>query len=234
MPGPYDPAVRRIALLCLLLAVTACGDGGDDVGDARAALVRDAAIQAGLDDAAADFLALAARGQTATYQATYPGPEDDTSIVVANRPPDRRIDVLDGDRIVEVQLVVDGEAFSCPRDTEADAILECDRTDAIVEPLGVFGPETIDSLATALAGRVDDYTFSVETSPIAGVEASCLVTNIRPGRERADLADSGTLCVSPQGALLRVAQGEELLEATDYTTDIPASTFVRPDQDDDK
>lgn len=234
MPGPYDPAVRRVTvLLCLLVGVTACG-GDDDVADTRADQARSAALDAGLDEDVADFLSLAARGQTATYQATYPGPDEATSIVVANQPPDRRIDVLDDERIVETQIVLDGEALTCPRDVEADAIVECERTDAIVEPLGAFGESSMEALTDALADRIDDYTFSIETSAIAGVEARCLVTNVRAGREQAELADSGTLCVSPEGALLRVAQGDEVLEATEYTTDIPDNTFVRPDQDVDK
>lgn len=213
--------------------IAACG-GDDGVGDTRAEQARTAALDAGLDDDVADFLATAARGQSATYQATYPGPEEGTTIVVANRPPDRRVDVLDGERIVEVQLVVDGEALTCPRDPDADAIVECERTDAIVEPLGVFGESTMDQLTRTLSTRIEDYTFGIETSAVAGTEATCLVTTVRDGRERADLADTGTLCISPEGALLRVAQGDEVLEATDYTTDIPDNTFVRPDRDDDK
>ncbi len=67
--------------------------------------------------------------------------------------------------------------------------------------------------------------------PIAGVEASCLVTRILAGRERPELGDGGTLCVSPEGALLLVDQGGEILEATDYGTEIPDGTFVRPDDE---
>lgn len=226
--------MRRAVILCLTTLVVAllagCGSD-DDVGDTRAEQARTAALEAGLERDVADFLATTARGQSATYQATYPGPEDGTTIVVANRPPDRRVDVIDEQRIIETQLVVDGEAFTCPRDAEADAIVECERTDAIVEPIGVFGQSAMDGLTESLADRVEDYTFSLETSAIAGVEARCLVTTVRAGRERAELADAGTLCVSPEGALLRVAQGDEVLEAIEYTTDLPENTFVRPDQD---
>ncbi len=55
------------------------------------------------------------------------------------------------------------------------------------------------------------------------------MTQLRPDRDRPELATSGTLCVSPEGALLRVLQGEQELDATDYTTEIPDNTFVRPD-----
>ncbi|WP_436795319.1 hypothetical protein [Actinospongicola halichondriae] len=215
-------------LIVLGLLVTACSDG-TDVGDDRADQARTAALDAGLDADVADFLALAARGQTATYQATYPGPDAGTSVVVANRPPDRRVDVVADDLIVQVQISLDGVGYTCPRDEEAGEIVSCERTDAIVEPPGAFGTAAMDSLSASLADRIDDFDFTLETSAIAGVEARCLVTNVKSGRERAELADSGTICVSPEGALLRVAQGDEVIEATDYTTEIPDNTFVRPD-----
>jgi hypothetical protein len=221
-----------VLVLAAWLGTSGCSDDGD-VGDERADQARTAGLEAGLDDDVADFLALAARGQTATYQATYPGPDEGTELVVANRPPDRRVDIVADDVLVQVQISLDGEAFRCARDPEVDAIEECERTDAIVEPPGAFGAGTIESLTESLAGRVDDFEFTLETSAIAGVEARCLVTRVRAGRERAELADGGTICVSPEGALLRVAQEDELLEATDYTTDIPDNTFVRPDADDD-
>ncbi len=233
MPGPYDPAVRPAALLLALgLLVAACSDGAD-VGDERATQAREAALDAGLDVEVADFLALAARGETATYQATYPGPEAGTTLVVANRPPDRRVDIIEDDAIIQVRLSLDGESFTCTRDDEADAITACDRTDAIVEPPGLFGSATMDALTQSLSERADDFDFSVEETAIAGVQTRCLVTNVREGHERPELVDSGTICVSFEGALLRVAQGDEVLEATDYTTDIPAKTFVRPDADND-
>jgi hypothetical protein len=225
-----SPLVLAVAVL--VGVVTGCGDD-PDVGAERAAQARAAGLDAGLDEAVADFLALAARGQTATYQATYPGPDDGTEIVVASRPPDRRIDVVADGEVVQSQIVLGGEAFTCPRDPEADEIVACERTDAIVEPLGAFGPDAMASLASSLTDRAEDFSFEIRTSAIAGVEAQCLVTQVLEGRERAELADTGTICVSPEGALLRVAQGEESLEASEYSTNIPDGTFVRPDRDDD-
>ncbi len=178
----------------------------------------------------ADFLALAARGQTATYQATYPGPNPNTKLVVANDPPDRRVDVVTDDVTTEVRLVVDGEAFTCPRNKDRDAIVSCTRTDAIVEGPGAFDDATLEQLTTSLRDRQADFTFRIDTKPIAGVEATCLVTELKAGHERTDLGATGTICVSPEGALLRVDQGSDSLEALDYTTEIPEHTFVRPDQ----
>lgn len=222
------PKVVLVPIVVACLCAAACS-GGDDVGDERAEQARAAGIEAGLDGDVADFLALAARGQTATYQATYPGPDEGTQLVVASRPPDRRVDIVDDDLVVQTQLAVDGEAFRCPRDPDADAIVECERTDAIVESPGAFSTAAMESLTESLADRLADFEFALETSAIAGVEARCLVTRVRPGSERPELADGGTICVSPEGVLLRVVQGDEILEATDYTTDIPENTFLRPD-----
>ena len=216
----------------MALAVGGCGDE-PDAADERAEQARTAAEDAGLDDEVADFLALAGRGQLATYQVTYPGTDPGTSLVVANDPPDRRVDLVDEDVIVEVRLVLDGEAFECARDVDAGRIRSCTRTDAIVEPPGLFDPAALEELTAALADRREDFTFEVVRRPIAGVEASCLVTEIREGRERPELGARGEICVSPEGALLRVDQSEESLEATDYTTDVPDNTFVRPDVADD-
>ena len=218
--------------LLLLAAATllgaSCGSD-DDPGDQRAAQAREAASDAGLDDEVADFLALAGRGPVATYQVTYPGPEPGTSLVVANDPPDRRIDLVEDDVVVEVRLVLDGEAFECAREGDSEEMGRCVRTDAVVEPPGLFDEAALEELTSALGDRREDFTFQIATRPIAGVEARCLLTEIRRGRERPELGERGELCVSPEGALLRIDQGEESLEATDYTTEIPDNTFTRPD-----
>ena len=226
-------AARFVLALALASASVVACSSSDVVGDERAEQARTAALDAGLDEGVADFLALAARGQTATYQATYPGPDEGTDLVVANRPPDRRVDVVADEVIVQVQLSLDGESFRCSRDPEVDAIDECERTDAIVEAPGTFGDAAMATLTESLTERLEDFEFELQTSPIAGVEAQCLVTRVREGKERPELADGGTMCVSPEGVLLRVAQGDELLEATDYSTEIADNTFVRPDADDD-
>ena len=218
-------------LLLVALASGACG--GDDAGDERADQARAAAAEAGLDDEVADFLALAARGQSATYQVTYPGTAEGTSLVIANDPPDRRVDLVQDGDIVEVRIVLDGQAFECARDRAAGRIDSCTRADALVEAPGLFDEAALERLTSSLTERRDDFTFQVRRQPIAGVEATCLLTEIREGRERSDLGERGEICVSPEGALLRVDQGDDSLEATDYTTDIPDNTFVRPDATED-
>ena len=229
--GPYDRPVRRglLFLAAGALLAGACGSD-DDAGDRRAEQARKAAEAAGLDRDVADFLALAGRGPVATFQVTYPGPEPDTSFVVANDPPDRRVDLIEGDVVVEVRLVLDGESFECSRDEDSDRIERCTRTDAFVESPGLFDDGALEALTAALTGRRDDFTFRVGREAIAGVEARCLVTELREGRERPELGARGEICVSPEGALLRIDQGDEAIEATDYSTDIPDNTFRRPDR----
>lgn len=217
-------------LLFVAAAVAACGDGSDP-GDERAEQARTAAEEAGLDDDVVDFLALAARGSTATYQVTFPGTTPGTSLVVANRPPDRRVDVLDGEDVVEVRLTLDGEAYRCTKEDGAERIDTCERTDAFVEPPGLFQPAALDRLTTSLRDRREDFAFSIRDAEVAGADARCLVTEVRAGRERPELGDRGEICVSPEGALLRVEQAGESLEATEYTTDVPDGTFERPDGD---
>lgn len=213
------------------LALSGCGTDEPDVGGARADQARTAALEAGLDADVADFLALAARGASATYQVTYPGPTAGSKLVVANRPPDRRVDVVSDGEVHEVRLVVDGQAVTCARPGGLGDFEPCVRTDAVADPAGVFGAAAIEELTETLRDRVADFAFAVESRPVAGVEATCLVTRILAGRERPELGDGGTLCVSPQGALLLVDQGDEQLEASDYSTDVAEGTFARPDGD---
>lgn len=236
MRAPYDSASvhpPRFFLLVLALAgvvvgATACSDDVD-LGDERAAQARRAALDAGLEADVADFLSLAARGAVATYQATYPGPVEASELVVANDPPDRRVDVVVDDVITEVRLVVGGESFSCQRDADAGRIETCSRTDALVEGPGLFGQDALEELTMSLAERTADYQFAVETTAIAGVEATCLVTTLQEGRADPSLGERGSICVSPEGALLRLEQAEGSIEAMEYTTDIPDNTFARPD-----
>lgn len=228
----HRPPLLRLLLAFLVLQATGCG-GDEDPGDERAEQVRAAALDSGLDDDVADFLALAARGQTATYQVTYPGPDEGSELVVANDPPNRRVDLVVDGRIVEVRLVLEGEAFLCTRAGSGERVSSCERTDAVVDAPGLFDEPTLAEVTESLRDRADDFTFRIETVPIAGVEATCLVTEVREDRARSELGSTGTMCVSAEGALLKVNRDEETLEAREYTTEVPNNTFVRPDEQQD-
>lgn len=228
---PSRPATVAWCLLAALLLVggAACGDDDDDTGDQRAGQARDAAIGAGLDDDVADFLGLLARGDTATYRVRFPGPVDGSELVIANRPPDRRVEVRSAGEVTELRLVTGGQAFECTP-TEDDGF-SCRRTDALVEPPGVFRDDAVERLGDALASRAEDYTFDVEEREVADTPATCLVTRLRAGRESAERGASGTICASAQGAVLLVDQSGQRLEALEYGTDVDDEVFVRPDQD---
>lgn len=234
--------LQGVWLVVVAALLAACGgDADEDLAETRAQRAdqaRTAALDAGLGEDVAEFLALAARAEVTTYRVRYPGPTDGTELVVTNRPPDRRVDVIAGGEVTEVRLVTEGEAFECaPADADGapdgSPELACERTDALVEPPGVFSESAIADLRDALAERLDDYTFELETSPIAGIEARCLITRLRPGRDDARLGEQGTICVSAEGALVLVDQGDERLEALDYGTDVDDRAFVRPDLADD-
>ncbi len=217
-------AVAASALLA------ACGDDAPDAGASRADQARAAALEAGLDDEVADVLALAARGETATYQVRYAGPTAGTELVITNRGADRRVELVADGTVVEVRLVTDGQTFECIPTDETQEELACERTDALAESPGIFTDAALAEFRDALAARLDDYTFDVEVSPAAGVEARCLVTRLRSGQVDEGLGAGGTLCVSAEGVLLLVDQGDERLEATGYTTDVGDDAFVRPDR----
>jgi hypothetical protein len=207
----------------------ACGDDGDDTGDQRAAQARDAATGAGLDDDVADFLGLLARGDTATYRVRFPGPVEGSELVIANRPPDRRVEVVSTGEVTEVRLATGGQAFECTPDDDG---FTCRRTDALVEPPGVFRDDAVERLGEALAARAEDYTFDVEERTVAETSATCLVTRLRAGRESAERGATGTICASAEGAVVLVNRSGERLEATEYGTEVDAEAFVRPDQAD--
>lgn len=212
--------------MVLLVAAACAGDDAPSPADERADQARAAAIEAGLAAEVADFLALTARGAIATYQVTYPGPTAGSTLVVANRPPDRRVDVLDGDEVVETRFVLDGQAWECiPAGEPGD---DCTRTDAVVEPPGLFRDDALAELTRSLRDRQDDFTFEVGSRRVVGVEARCLVTERREGRDRPDIGDRGELCVSPEGVLLLVDQQDESLEASAYSTEVPEGTFELP------
>lgn len=223
-----------MVVLAAVLLAAACGDdpdGIDATGDERADQARAAAVEAGLDAEVADFLGLLARGDTATYRVRFPGPEEGTELEVTSRPPERRVELRRGDDVAEVRLVTDGEAYTCTPEEDAEE-LACERTDALVDPPGIFRAEALDELRASLADRADDYTFEIETLPVAGIEASCLVTRLRSGREDPELGASGTICASAEGAVVLVDQGDERLEALEYSTGVEDEAFVRPDAPD--
>lgn len=181
-----------------------------------------AATAAGLPAELSDFLVLASRGLDARYVAEYDGAEVDTSIVVTNSPPDRRIDRYEGTVLVTTNLVVDGAAHDCVVD---GAETVCERTDGFVEPPGVFSESALAATIESLADRMDEFAITVEDRSLVGVDARCLISTPRASRTDEEVDE---LCLSDDGVVLLAVQGTERLVATAYGTSIPAGAFEIP------
>lgn len=224
-----SPTLAALGLVAVLAA--ACGDDEDVAGE-RAAQVRDAAVDAGLDAEVADVLALAARGATATFQLTYEG-VDGASITVSQDPPNRRVDALAGGLIVQSQLVRGDVGYLCELrdDGRPGDPLECRRTDGAVPAEGAFTPDALAAFTEELAQAPDALDLTVEQRTIAGVEATCLVTAPRAGTP-IDGTTSGvdTMCLSDDGAQLLVDVDGERVVASTYSTEVPDGTFDLPRQ----
>ena len=227
VPSAAVPLRRPITVLlaALLVSAGACGDDTGSVGDERAAQVRDAAREAGLPDDVADVLALAAQGTTATFQVTYAGTEG-ARLVVSQAPPDRRVDVIAADKVIESRVLRGGMGYRCELGSGTDPQLECERAAGAVDAPGAFTDDALDDFTAQLAASLDGLELTVEERTIAGTDATCLVTQPKAGTtiDRAG-PSAETLCVSPEGAQLLVDAGGDRLVAESYTTDVPEGTF---------
>lgn len=76
---------------------------------------------------------------------------------------------------------------------------------------GPFDEAAVARLVERLKASRADYTFDVEDRRMLGVTARCLVTAPRHGE-----GTTGTLCVSPEGALLLAEGATGELRATEY------------------
>lgn len=228
-PMPAAAILRRTAIGAVTtaaLAVAGCGDGGAQVGADRADQVRSAALRAGLPDDVASVLALAARADDASFQVTYAG-TDGARLVVSQAPPDRRIDVMQGDRVVESRVLRDRVAYRCaPDPAGATGELRCSRAAGAIEPAGTFTDEALRSFTDQLAASKATLDVDVDTRKIAGVDATCLTSTPKAGTPL-DGTGPGTdvLCLSAEGAQLLVDRDGDRLVADRYTTEVPEGTF---------
>jgi hypothetical protein len=134
--------------------------------------------------------------------------------VVSQVPPDRRIDVVAGERVVDSRVFRDGVGYRCaPPADDPNGALDCTRTESGLQAPGTFTEEAIQTFADDLISAGDDLELSVESRTIADTDATCLV------------AGDETICLSDEGAQLLVDTGGERLEATAYSTKVPDGTF---------
>jgi hypothetical protein len=223
-----SPRPLLLLAAAALLALSACGDDGPAIGDQRADQVREAAEKAGLPDDVAEVLALAAQADGATFQVAYAG-EEGARIVVSQDPPQRRVDVLQGDVIVESRVLRDEAAYRCAPDTSPGAkagALDCRRAAGALDLPGTFTPEALAEFTDQVAGSMKTLDLKVSTRKIAGVEVTCLTSTPKAGTVL-DGTGPGTdeLCLSAEGAQLLVDHGGQRLVADRYTTQVPSGTF---------
>jgi hypothetical protein len=210
-----------VATAAAVLVLGACGDDADPTAAHRAEQVRAAALDAEVPGEVADLLALAASASGATFQVTYQGDEG-AELVVSQRPPDRRVDVVASGEVVESRVARGSTTYRC---VPLDGELTCRRDGGSWRGPGAFSERALDELVASLARARDAYDLTVEDRVVAGTDASCLLTTLRPGAEADDRGATGTLCVSAEGVQLLVDSGGERLQATSYTTHVPNGTF---------
>lgn len=220
--------MRALACLLLVTALLAgCGDDGASIADQREEQARSAADDAGLSPAVSDFLALLGRSVDATFQVTFPTGEGRSTIVLSQLPPDRRVDVTDGREILQSEITRGGVTYRCAP-ADPGAALECSRSGSASDP-GLFDPDVLAATAEQLRTSAADHDLVVEDRTIAGADARCLVVTRKPDRpEPPGGSVDGTVCLAADGAVLAVERGDQHLEATGYTRDVPAGTFELP------
>jgi hypothetical protein len=220
-PGWYDGGIvptaptptRVLAAAALALALAACGDDPRSAGEARADQVRDAAEDAGLPGDVADVLAAAAAGVDGTFRVTYE--LEGGTVVVTQRPPDRRIETASDDGSVDVLLTAGGRAHACTDPPGPDG-WTCEDLGSPPDE-GVFDAADVEAFSDALAGG-PGVELAVEARDVAGTPTRCIVSSPTPA----------TLCVAESGAILPVERPSGTLRAAAHTTDIPADAFDLP------
>lgn len=217
------------ALVLAGLVVASCG-GGSSTGDVRADQIRELASNAGLSKEVQDFLALAARATAASYRVTYAVTGDPpTTIEIRRRPPRSfvEIDVTQSGahQLRRVITTPDG-TVTC---TRTGGRWSCARSKSTGTQPGVFGERELRGALDDLVRSKRDYTYRVSKRRVVGVDARCLVTELKPGRPTsAGLGQRGTLCIAPSGTPLIVETPSRSLKALRYSDDVPGDSFELP------
>jgi hypothetical protein len=218
-------ASRRLwpALVATSVVLVACS-GSDGKADQAEAI----ASSAGLGNDVAAFVARATTAADGTFTVTYKTTATDGSaqqITVAQRPPDRRVDVYLANGSIESTIRTRGTSYQCTKgETWTCAPFEAQGTNDD----GVLDAKTVSAAVQQLTKRAADYDFRVEDRTLVGVTAQCLVTTLKPGHSDPSLGASATLCLAPSGAQLLVDVPRGKLEASDYRADVAADAFSLP------
>ncbi|MDQ1395960.1 MAG: hypothetical protein QOG64_1219 [Acidimicrobiaceae bacterium] len=197
-----------------------------DAARARAAQARAAAGQAGLSAVVQDFVALAAGASGEEFTVTYD--LGDQRGTVAQRPPDHRLDIVDPDGTDQAFIVNAKGSFACRRPgpaAPAPAAWSCESDSRAAPPLGTFSLDDLTATVNALVASRAAFDTRVESRPVAGTVARCLVTSAKPGAA----VEGDTLCISAQGVPLLVEGGTNpQLHATGYSRSVRGDPFRLP------
>jgi hypothetical protein len=216
----------RLAVVVALVALGACSGHRQNTSDQG----RSIAGQAGLAPDVADFFALTAQGPHAAYRSTLSTTDTGgkpVQLTTTQRPPDLRIDTFHSDGTIDSTITVGGQSYQC---TMAANHWDCGALGLSPSSTpGVFSPTVVQAAIDTFKQRAADYDFRVESRPIAGVTARCLITTLKSGHASdSTLGASGTLCLSPEGAIVLIETPAGTVTATEYTTTIPADAFNLP------
>ena len=229
---PYPPRMLRALAVAVAAAVLA-GCGGDDkqathAAASRAKQARELADRAGLPADIGEFLASAARAPAATYTVDYELQAEGGTAVLAQQPPNRRVDVTVGEgetRVVQSAIVNEDGSFSC---LKARDRWRCDKAPSAATP-GRFSVGDVRRTTEELAKAKDAYDFVVEARLVAGQPARCLVTTLKPGQTPdPSRGPRGVLCISREGVPLLAEGGRNQFRATRYRTSANDDAFDLP------
>jgi hypothetical protein len=191
------------------------------VAAARQAQAERVARDAGVPGDVQRFLGRAAAGVSRSFTVAYRG-AGGTTTTLTQRPPDRRVDVVDSGT-TESLLRLGTGTFACRRAQAGPWTCAKQASAAGPDPdLGVFSAARISDTVSALAAERGAYTFTVVSRTVAGAEASCLVTQPAKGG-RAD-----ELCIARSGAILRVHTAQRTLDAVRYADHVDAKALKLP------
>lgn len=235
----YDDGIRRLASPALaalavvaVLASAACSDDAATAGDERAEQARRAAADADLPGAVADFLADAAASVDATYRVAYEladGQGDTRTVIVTQRPPDRRIDIVHADGTLDATISTGGETHQCTRPPDEDEWF-CETLGDPPEVAG-FDEKAVTQLSESLARAADDYDLEIEERTVAATPVRCLVTRLRADAVAdPELGTHGALCLAAStGAVVLVERPVGTLRAAEYRDDVAPDAFDLPE-----
>jgi hypothetical protein len=208
-------ATTVVLALVVALVLAVCGQHqspAEKTANEREKQAREVASKAALSPEVQEFLALYATAANNKYTVTYGPSGAGTSIVLAQNPPLRRVDVV-APPVTRSVFVTKQGTFDCQLENQQ---WTCQPSKQQEGAPGLQAPADIDRTVAELKAAKTNYSFSVTNKKVAGTDTKCLVTKPKPG-----VAGAGsTLCLSSRGAVLLVEGSGNPLRAVKYSTSV--------------